>query len=70
MEQVTQETAPLPGAFGRSVTTRVARRVVQLLLDQRVPVSVEYVCNDVVLTVPFTYAAVLDRARDAVESGG
>lgn len=63
----TQEPAPIPGAFGRTVPTRVARRMLQLLMDQRVPVSVEYVCADVALSVPRTYAATLDKIREVAE---
>ncbi|WP_055128549.1 hypothetical protein [Pseudomonas mediterranea] len=59
--------APVTGAFGRVVGTRVARRMIQSLIDQRVPVSVEYVCADVMLSVPFTFATVLDKAREAAE---
>lgn len=64
---VNQEPAPLPGAIARTVGTRVARRMLQTLMDLRVPVSVEYVCSDVLLSVPFTYATVLDKARESAE---
>lgn len=59
--------APMPGAFARTVGTRVARRMLQMLLDNRVPVSVEYMCGDVMLSVPFTFATVLDKIREAAE---
>lgn len=63
----TQEPAPRPGAFGRTVPSRVARRMLQLLMDLRVPVSVEYACADVALSVPFSYASTLDKTRESAE---
>lgn len=66
-QQASQEPAPLPGAIARTVGTRVARRMLQMLLDNRVPMSVEYVCSDVMISVPFTFATVLDKIREAAE---
>lgn len=67
VEEAAKVSAPLPGVFARTVGTRVARRMLQMLLDNRVPVSVEYVCSDVTISVPFTYATVLDKTREAAE---
>lgn len=47
--------------FNNTVTQSAARHVLATLVDLHVPVSIEYLRGNVVLSVPSTYAGTLDK---------